>query len=89
MKPVKARREFLAEVDRGTLVATLGTGLAADLEMASAADQVPTGRLTFGNLEPLVALIQETPVAQLIANLSSKREGQVLHTLIQHFDSVI
>ena len=84
MKPVKTRREFLAEVGRGTLVATLGTGLATDLEMASAADQVPTGRLTFGNLEPLVALMQETPVAQLISKLSLKqREGVDLRTLIQ------
>jgi len=84
MKPVKTRREFLAEVGRGTLVATLGTGLAADLEMASAADQAPTDRLTFGNLEPLVAMMQETPVAQLISKLSLKqREGVDLRTLIQ------
>ena len=49
------RREFLADVGRGMLVASVGPALAADLGLAAglAAEKAPT-RLTFGNREPLV-----------------------------------
>lgn len=79
----QSRRGFLADVGRGTLVATLGTGLAADLDLAHA-DQAQAGlRLTFGDLEPLVAMMQETPVAQLIPKLVEKqRAGTDLKTLL-------
>ncbi len=61
----RTRREFLADVGRGMLLASLGPALATDLGLASArADEVPT-RLTFGDLEPLVSLMQETPAAKL------------------------
>src|SRR5690348_13613856 len=55
------RREFLAEVGKGMLVAGVGSALAQDLGLAPptlAADA--NGRLTFGPMEPLVALMQET-----------------------------
>jgi hypothetical protein len=87
MLPITTRRDFLADVGRGTLLATLGTGLAADLQLGNAvlADETPQSlpRLTFGELEPLVSLMQETPVAQLIHKLSEQQKaGKDLQTLI-------
>lgn len=83
MRSNQSRRRFLADVGRGTLVATLGTGLAADLEIARAGEPLAGERLHFGALEPLVALMQETPVAQLIPKLIEKqRSGTDLKTLL-------
>jgi hypothetical protein len=61
------RREFLADVGRGMLVASVGAAVARDLGLASAAlAGEDAGRLTFGPLEPLVALMQETPADRLL-----------------------
>src|SRR5437879_6585826 len=61
------RREFLAEVGRGMLVATVGFEVASELGLASSpGDEVP---LSFGLLEPLVCLMQETPVNRLLPKL--------------------
>jgi len=61
------RREFLAEVGKGMLVAGVGSALAVDLGLAPASLAADaTGRLTFGSMEPLVALMQETPAEQLL-----------------------
>ena len=55
------RREFLADVGRGMLVASVGSVLAQDLGLAPAAlAEEGVTRLTFGPMEPLVALMQET-----------------------------
>jgi hypothetical protein len=63
---VRTRREFLADVGKGMLVAGIGSDLAADLGLASArADEAP-GKLTFGELEPLVCQMQETPADKLL-----------------------
>ncbi len=79
-----SRRRFLAGVAQGTLVATIGPALAADLGLAPrtlAAED--SGALAFGELEPLVAFLQETPVAGLQAGLLAKvREGVALKRLI-------
>ena len=75
----RTRRGFLADVGRGTLVATLGSALAADLGLAPAfagADAEPKGaRLTFGALEPLVALMQETSADRLIGAVVERLRG--------------
>ena len=60
------RREFLADVGRGMLLASLGSATAFDLGLATRlhageADK----RVTFGPLEPLVSLLQETPPEKL------------------------
>src|SRR5258707_6714074 len=70
------RREFLADVGRGMLVASVGATLAQDLDLAPAAfaDEGP-GRLTFGPIEPLVSLMQETPADRLLAALVEKMKG--------------
>lgn len=78
------RRHFLADVGKGMLVASVGTALAADLGLSPAwADQSTTARLTFGKLEPLVALMQETPPEQLLPLLVQKlQSGTGLRDLV-------
>ena len=76
------RREFLADVGRGMLVAGLGSGLAVDLGLAPAFAEDSPQRLTFDKLEPLVALIQESPLDKLLPALFAKhRDGTDLRTL--------
>lgn len=70
------RREFLGDVGRGMLVASVGFGTAMDLGLTSArADGGDEARLDFGDIEPLVGLMQETPVARLIPVLVEKLKG--------------
>ncbi|TWU23970.1 hypothetical protein Pla52o_18930 [Novipirellula galeiformis] len=79
------RRQFLANVGSGMLVGTLGTGLAGDLGIRSACayDGAADDRLTFGELEPLVSLMQETPLDKLQQVLLGKIDsGTDLSTLI-------
>ena len=79
----RTRREFLADVGRGALVASVGWGLASDLGFVSAgADEGPE-RLEFGPLEPLVALMQETPLDRLLPALVERlRAGTDLRHLV-------
>src|SRR4051794_37866962 len=71
MSRQRNRREFLADVGRGALIASIGSVTAADLGLASAraaaADEEAPERLSFGSLEPLVALMQETSIERLVA----------------------
>ena len=69
------RREFLADVGQGMLLASVGAALAADLGLAPAfAKDVPEA-LTFGDREPLVSLMQETPADKLLPILVEKLNG--------------
>ncbi|HVR76425.1 MAG TPA: hypothetical protein VMT52_19000, partial [Planctomycetota bacterium] len=62
----RSRRQFLREVGRGMLAVSVAGGLASELDLGIArADEGPSP-LNFGPLEPLVALLQETPIAKLI-----------------------
>jgi len=78
------RRDFLADVGRGMLVAGVGAPLATDLGLVSktwAAEEAK--RLSFGAMEPLVALLQETPPDKLLPILVQKyRSGTDLRTLV-------
>jgi hypothetical protein len=77
------RREFLADVGRGMLTVSLGSAVAADLGLghASAADGAEA--LSFGKLEPLAALLQETPTSKLMPVLVGKlKDGTDLRTLV-------
>lgn len=78
MNELQSRRRFLTEVSQGTLLATLGPALASELGFKSSAlaADVPAG-LTFGDMEPLVALMQETPVAKLQPVLAAKLKSGV------------
>jgi hypothetical protein len=77
------RREFLAAVGRGTIAASIGTTLAADLGLARARAGDKDETLTFGKLEPLVCLMQETAAAKLLPALVEKMHaGTDLQTLV-------
>jgi hypothetical protein len=69
MNTPRTRREFLTEVGRGMLVATVGYEVASDLGLAAALGEETAETLSFGPLEPLVCLMQETPVNRLLPAL--------------------
>ena len=81
----RTRRDFLANVGRGMLVASVGASLATDLGFTSSAfaAEDADNRLTFGDLEPLVGLMQDTPASQLLPILVKRIQGGTdLRTLI-------
>src|SRR5436305_1810156 len=76
------RREFLADVGRGTIAASIGAGLAADLGLGPARADAPD-RLTFGPLEPLVGLMQDTPPDKLQPELVRRlKDGTPLRDIV-------
>ena len=78
------RRQFFSDVGRGVLVASLGPALAAELALGGEAlAEAAPGRLTFGGMEPLVALMQETPVNRLLPALVGRlKAGTTLKELV-------
>lgn len=77
------RREFLGDVGRGMLLAGLGTSLTSDLGLARVFADDAEGALSFGELEPLVALMQDTPPAKLTGLLVDQlKGGKSLKTLV-------
>lgn len=68
----ETRRDFLADVGRGMLVAGLGAPLAFDLGLAPALAGDDPAPLAFGDLEPLVAFLQETPKDKLLPAVIEK-----------------
>lgn len=77
------RREFLADVGRGMLVASVGSVVAKDMGLSPAWAVEEAARLTFGALEPLAALMQETPPEKLLPLLAEKYKGGTdLRTMI-------
>jgi len=78
------RREFLVDVGRGMLAASVGTGLAHGLGLApeALADE-GAERLTFGPMEPLVALMQETAADRLLPAVVERiKSGTELRQLV-------
>ncbi len=71
------RREFLAEVGKGILVASVGTGLASELGLAPTYAADGPERLLFGDREPLVGLMQDTPANKLLPLLVEKLKNGV------------
>jgi len=81
----RSRREFLSDVGSGMLVAGVGYSTALDLGLstAKAAEGSESNALTFGSLEPLVGLMQDTPVNKLLSTLVGKmHDGTDLKTLV-------
>src|SRR5207248_6024620 len=77
------RREFLADVGKGMLIASVGSALAADLGISSAFAAEESGRLSFGDREPLVSLMSETPADKLLPIVVEKmKAGTSLGALI-------
>ena len=69
---LNSRRDFLADVGRGMLISSVGSTLVFDLGLAPAYADEGVGRLSFGKLEPLVALMQDTPPDKLQRQLVGK-----------------
>src|SRR5262249_59119007 len=77
------RREFLVDVGRGMLMASVGPALALDLGLSPALADGPTQPLSFGVMEPLVALIEETPDDRILPVLVDRlRKGTTLRELV-------
>ena len=83
MKTAHTRREFLADVGRGMLVASIGYGMATELGLAPAFAADASEALDFGPLESLVRLMQETPANKLLPALGDKlKSGTELSRLV-------
>src|SRR5882672_7559223 len=83
MNTPSTRREFLADVGRGMLIATVGYEVANGLGLAPALAAETSEALTFGSLEPLVCLMQETPASRLLpALMEQMRAGADLRRLV-------
>jgi hypothetical protein len=80
---IRTRREFLVDVGRSMVTASVGFAVASDLALASPLlfqEPVP---LTFGPLEPLVDLLLATPPDKLLPLLAARlREGTTLQQLV-------
>jgi hypothetical protein len=78
----QSRRRFLADLGRGMVIASVGSGLAEELGLGKAFAEEP-GRLRFGPLDPLVDLMQETAPDRLVSVLVSKlHSGTSLQNLV-------
>jgi hypothetical protein len=76
------RREFLADVGRGAIAAGIGVELASDLGLGPVRAEGPD-RLTFGPLEPLVGLMQDTPPDKLQSQLVRRlKDGAELREMV-------
>ncbi len=83
MKTMRNRRQFLAQVGEGMLVASVGYAAAVEMGLAPARAEEAPGSLAFGPLEPLVALMQETPTDRLLPLLVERlRSGADLRQLV-------
>jgi hypothetical protein len=79
--PLRTRRELFRDVGRGMIAAAVGTGLASDLGFVFADEDL--GHITFGELEPLVSFLQETPADKLLPKVAEKlKNGTDLKTFI-------
>lgn len=79
----KSRRDFLADVGKGMLVGALGADLACGLGLSAAHAGEDATALNFGELEPLVAFMQETPLNKLVGAVVEKiRAGTELKQLV-------
>jgi hypothetical protein len=67
-----SRREFLADVGKGMIAAGLGAGLATELGLCPAIAGDEPKELSFGKLDSLIAILQETPKDKLMPILVDK-----------------
>jgi len=69
------RREFLANVGKGMLLASVGSGAATQLGLTPSLAAMDPQPLLFGDREPLVGLMQDTPANKLMPLLIEKLKG--------------
>ena len=80
---MNSRRDFLSNIGAGVVSASIGTGLAADLGFSTAFADQGADRLTFGPLEPLVALMQDTAADRLMSQVVERlRNGTPLRDIV-------
>ena len=78
-----SRRRFLSDVGKGMLVASIGSDLAMEFGISTAFANEDAASLTFGPLEPLVDLMQQTSVEKLQPSLVREiKSGVPLKTLV-------
>ncbi len=78
----ESRRQFIGDVGYGMLAASLGATLVNEMGLAAAPD-LGESRLHFGELEPLVVLLQETEPSKLLGILVERlRGGLPLQSLV-------
>ncbi len=78
-----SRRDFLADVGKGMLIASVGSTMASELGLAKGMAAEASKGLTFGSLEPLVSLMQQTPSDKLLpAVVKEIQKGTDLKTLV-------
>src|SRR5207248_108991 len=79
----QTRRDFFADVGKGMFLSALGASLAADLGLGAAWAAEEPGSLTFGDLEPLVSFMHETPPGKMLPAVVEKvRTGTDLRQLV-------
>lgn len=79
----RTRRDFLKDVGTGVVVASIGSTMAADLGFSATFAEQGTDRLTFGDLEPLVGFMQETPANRLLPGVQERlRNGTSLRDIV-------
>jgi len=78
-----SRREFLADVGKGMMLASIGPALSSDLGLSRGFAAEGSEALNFGKLESLVAFLQDTPTNKLMAETIKKlKDGTDLRTLV-------
>ena len=83
------RRVFLGHLGRGMFLASLGPSLAFELGLASEVPADAGGeRLHFGELEPLVQLMQDTQPAELLLNEIEQKVLQAIDSTPTTLDAV-
>ncbi len=79
----QTRREFFSRVGAGMVAASVGSNLANDMGFSTAFAADGDDRLSFGRLDTLVNLMQETPANRLLATLNERlRSGAELRELV-------
>ena len=77
------RREFLADIGSGMFVASVGSTLAIELGLTTLRACEAEAPLNFGELEPLVCLMQDTPITSIQSVLVDRiRQGVPLQDLV-------
>jgi hypothetical protein len=81
---IRSRRQFLANVGQGMLIASIGPTMASNLGVSPVlASDDSKKRLNFGDREPLVALMQETSADRLLPIIVKKlNEGLELKEVV-------
>ncbi len=83
MTTARTRRKFLSTVGQGMLAVSVGAQLAGDMGLARASETGEADSLSFGPLEPLVVLMQETPLEKLLPTIVEElNRGTKLRSLV-------